>query len=895
MTWRDLRLRIRALLAPRRVERELADELAFHLEMDTRKHMTAGLGPDEARARAQARFGSTARAAEECRDSRGTAVIDTSVRDIAYAFRGFRRAPAVALTIIGTVALGLGLVAAVFTIFNAFVFRVDAVHDPDALFAVEQPRSGDSRNRVRFTRPRYEALLRETDVFSGAFARLLDITTRIDGRMMEGHLVTGNFFQVLGVEAALGRTMTPIDDVRHAGRAVMVLSHYGWSRLFASDPNVVGRGVVVNGSRYEIVGVTAKGFRGLELFSPDYWAPLSLVGQFRPWYAGGREDSVGVDVVGRLKPGLSRQTAVAGLAAWASGETVRGPVDRRTTNITLQPRRTAVTLSPGVLLRFLPLFFAFGLILMIGCANVANLLLARAVSRQREIGIRLSLGASRERVIRQLLTESLLLALASAVCALAMSRVVLDTTTAVLMRTMPPELAEMFTLAAPGTDWRVAVFLVVVAIIATALFGLVPALQATRLDLVRTVRGEISKEARPGRGRDALIVVQVTASALLLICAGIFLRSALRASTFNPGLRTTDNIIVDMVNEPFRAATVAAVTADPSVTAVAASWPELLGRPRAVFASAEATADTRALSHGTSRVDYRFASPEYFSVLDIGVVRGRVFTPSEATSNAAVVVVSETTARQVWPTGDAVGQVLRLEADPHSETRRRDEPTLPSRSVVVVGVVRDVVGFRLAGYSEAGVYVPTSPATAETGLIVRVQGDPELARRRLLERLTTIDPNMGMVVTMRTLGKMETYPLQVAFWLTAVVGGLALLLTLSGIFSVLSYLVEQRTKEMGVRIALGATRGAVMRLVLWQSLRHVGVGLIAGGSLAWGLATVLMMSTPAAARIGGIVDVFDASAYTASLLCIVASCIIAASIPALRAARIDPIATLRHE
>ena len=608
MTWRDLRLRVRALLAPRRVERELDDELAFHLEMETRKHLAAGLSPDDARARARARFGSATVAAEECRDARGTTFIETCLQDVAYALRGFRRTPTVAITIVATVALGLGLVAAVFTIFSHFVFRVDAVRDPGELFSVERARSGNS-DGVRFTRREYEALRRETAVFSDAFAMLADVTSRIDGRMMEGNIVTGNFFQVLGVNAALGRTLTPADDQR-PGRPVIVLSHGGWSRLFASDPSVVGRSVLINGYRYEIVGVTPEGFRGLALPSPDYWAPLSLVGQIRPWLAG-REEMVAIDVIGRLRPGLSARTARAGLAVWASG----GAASPSAASISLQQRGTAMPFSPAVLLGFSPLFFAFGLILMIGCANVANLLLARGVSRQREIGIRLSLGASRRRVIRQLLTESLLLALAAAVCALAISRVVLDLTISTLMSTMPPEIAEMVSLAAPGTDWRVAVFLVAAATISTAFFGLVPALQATRLNLVRAVRQPSLAIARgasfgsagasrfslirrasfgsASRARNALIVVQVTASALLLICAGIFLQSALRSSTVDPGLRIADNIMIDINNEPFRTAMVAAVTAHPSVRAVAASWPELLNRPRAAFASAfaEATAD----------------------------------------------------------------------------------------------------------------------------------------------------------------------------------------------------------------------------------------------------------------------------------------------------------------
>jgi hypothetical protein len=304
-------------------------------------------------------------------------------------------------------------------------------------------------------------------------------------------------------------------------------------------------------------------------------------------------------------------------------------------------------------------------------------------------------------------------------------------------------------------------------------------------------------------------------------------------------------------------------------------------------------------------VAYRFVSPEYFSVLDIAVVRGRAFTPAERTSNLSVAIVSETAARALWPNADAVGQVARLDPDPTSEPRRvddlsavapgaKEEPPLESRTFTVVGVVRDVAGFRIAPFKEAVVYVPTSAAMPKTSLIARVHGNPELARQTLLNRLTTIDPNMGQVLTMRTLARMESYFLQIAFWLTVVLGGLALALTLSGLFGVLSYLVEQRTREIGVRMALGATTRDVTRLVLSQSIRPVGFGLFIGGGSAAGLAA-LLLATPAAAPIGEIVHVLDPVAYAVSLLIIIAACLVAASIPATRAARLDPMRALRQE
>jgi hypothetical protein len=429
---------------------------------------------------------------------------------------------------------------------------------------------------------------------------------------------------------------------------------------------------------------------------------------------------------------------------------------------------------------------------------------------------------------------------------------------------------------------------------------------------VRTIRGEVTRDSRPGRSRGVLIGIQVTASALLLICAGVFLRSALASSTVDPGIRTADTVMVEIINEQTRGAMIRAVTAEPLVAEIAASWPDTLGRPRAAVAEAlapkAAFAEAADSGAGTpapksalgaeasakAAVAYKFVSPEYFSVLGIDVLRGRGFRQGETASAAGVVVVSETVARKLWPEGDAVGQTMGLEPDPDSKTRREDEPPLGARTFTIVGVARDVAGFRFADVKEADVYVPIGAVDAQTSLTVRVHGDPELARRALLTRLTAVDPNMGQVLTIRTVASMETYFLQIAFWLTLVLGGLALLLTLSGLFSVLSYLVEQRAKEIGVRMALGATPRSVGRLVLSQSAHPVGFGLIAGASMAAALGIVLMAS-PAASQIGNIVHVFDPVAYAASVLCIVAACVLAALIPTLRAARIDPIATLRQD
>jgi predicted permease len=881
MNIRDLFLRVRALSSPRRVERELDDELAFHLERETQKHIGAGLSPADARGLARARFGPVPLAADQCRDARGTRFVDDLTRDILYAFRAFHRAPLAALTIIATVSLGLGLVAVVFTVYNVFLLRVDAVQNPGELFAVAigQRTAPDNEPTVLFTSDDYEALRRETSVFTDVFA-MQSFAGPVEGRLTRSALVTGNFFEMLGVQARLGRPLLPEDDARGAARPVIVLSGMGWRKLFRADRTVIGRSVVINGSPYEIVGVMPDDFRGLGITAPDYWAPLA---QFRDDPARRADEGIAsVEVIGRLKPATSREAATAAVTLWASRRPEFNTLAGRQTQVRLIPRQGTLSADDiATQLAFVPLFFAFGLILMIGCANVANLLLARGVSRQREIGIRLSLGASRRRIIRQLLTESLLLALAAAAGALVVSRLFLEAALSAAMTTIPSEFTQfvsMLNLAAPAADWRVLTFLVAGAVVSTVFFGLAPAVQATHLDLVRAMRGEMTRDARPRRARHALIAVQVGASALLLICAAIFLRGAFAAATRDPGVRTSDTLRVSIETETRRAAILQDLRTHPLVTIVSASS----RTTRGVIETSE--------SPGRLSVDQLAVSSEYFTALGLDLVSGRGFTPAERTAEAGVVVVSQSLARQLWPDGRGVGQVVRLDAP---QSASPGGSSVPARTLTVIGVARDAG--RPSGTSSLerfrSVYLPTRPESPGTWLFVRVRGDLAQARQALLERLTGLDPVFGVITL--TNG-MQTALLQIAFGLTVVLGVLALALTMSGLFSVLSYVVEQQAKEIGVRMALGATTRNVVTLVLSQSIRPVGIGLAAGGGLAAAVAIVLMASS-SASEIGDIVQVLDPMAYAASLLVIVTSCALAVSVPALRAARVDPIATLRKD
>ena len=533
-------------------------------------------------------------------------------------------------------------------------------------------------------------------------------------------------------------------------------------------------------------------------------------------------------------------------------------------SIDLVPRRGTVPQPLEAVAVFTPLFLAFGLILLIGCANVANLLLARGVARQREIGIRLSLGASRRRIVRQLMTESMLLALAAAAGGYLISRVALEGTVYWALRTMPVDLGDV-NIDVPAADWRVALFLVAAAMAATAFFALMPALQATRIEPVRTLRGELVKDARPGRARNVLIGVQVFASALLLICAAIFLRSAIASSRFDPGFRTADTVLIEPSTSQSappcsrrspatrrlpRHAARPATAAGPAARGVCRS-PDRARRRSGTSSSRPTTSTCSAFrSCAAARSRRRNATSIRWSLF-----RSRSRVPSGRMAMASAKRSGSSRISML----NGVSHLLEI----NPGTQPGDEAPMPPRMVTVVGVSRDVPGFRFTDVKDARRVSADQPRRREYLGRRSRQGDPDLARQTLIDHLTRIDPNMGMIVTMRTVARLETFFLEIAFWVSLILGALALLLTVSGLFSVLSYLVEQRTKEIGVRMALGASSQKVTQLMLSQTARPVIYGLLAGAGLAATLATVLL-ATPAGAMIGEIVHVTDPVAYAAA-------------------------------
>jgi predicted permease len=876
MNWNDLLLRLRALVFRNRVESDLDDELDCHIEMQARKNQTTGMGEAEAMRLARMQFGGAEQIKEECRDARRVRPIESTGQDILYAIRGFRRSPTFVLTVVATIALGLGLNTTLFTIFNAYFFRTVSVHDPHSLYEfLWTDRVGE---RHSFTWPEYREFLKENPAFSDALA-YRSVLTRTDGRDISGYLVNGDYFQMLRVGAELGRTLLPTDSSEPGREPVIVLGYDTWRGQFGSDPNIIGKNLWLRGYPFEVVGVARPGFTGLGETPIDFWAPLTMNSRFDdgPDLFGPQRPRL-LNMVGRLKPAINVRQAQAGLIVWAQRFTAERPDAEKAVGAIFWSRATSLVLNPKAALTLSPILVAFTLVLLIACANVANMMLARAMSRQREIGIRLALGAARGRLVRQLLTESILLALPAAAAGFLISQATIGLGVRVLFATLPPEFTQLIRVAPLPPDVRVFGFMLAAALASALLFGLAPAIQATRTSVMQAARGDFTSELRPARLRNSLVIGQITVCVLLLITAGILLRGANRIQSLDIGLRTRD-IVAIKIHEKARTRVLDRLSSDPSVEILAgATYVPMNGAfPTVSVAPAD--------GGGVLNTSYNRVSAEYFTVLAIPIVRGRNFTREEVNSGAPVVVISQATAQQLWPNQDALGRSLRVVPG------RRMVPSLPRSQVVsVVGIARDVMsGWIGMGVDKALVYFPATERAAGTTLLARVRGDVETARRKLDVDLNAIFPGaVDEINKLQAFVAGNIYPFRVAYWVSSAIGMLALLLTVSGIYGVLSYVVSQRTKEIGIRMAMGATTRAVAGRVLKESMKLGIIGTFFGVVLALGVSRVF-------ATVLAMIDPFDGVACVGGAALALAACGAAAYFPASRAAGIDPITTLRYD
>ncbi len=860
-----------ALVARRRYEAELDEELRYHVEREAERNRAGGMDPVAARVAARRSLGNVTLARESIRSTWGWPRLGELRQDLVFAFRSFRREPALVATVVLTIGLGVGLNTAFFTIFNAYVLRPFPVADPSSLYQVRW----HTRDQAGygFSWQQYLDLSQQPVVREQLGYRYL--VTRIDGQSTRVMMTTGNYFGMLGVGAALGRVLGPA-DTEGGGTSTGVLSHDTWRQRFGADPGIIGRTVLVRGQPVEIVGVARAGFDGIDDNSPDLWVPITMVARLENHLAPfGVGDGDLVQVILRFRPGIATEAARVALSDWLVRDTGPRPEPDRVIAAQLVSKATAQPLTPSVLLTVAPIFLAFGLVLLAACANVASAMIARGIARRDEIGVRLALGAGRARVVRQLLTESILLAVPAALAGLAISRMVLAGVTWFIAATVPEAFKSFVELAPVDPDYRVLLFAIGSAVLCAVGFGLIPALQATRPNTVRSPVGMVSSGARPSRLRQGLLVAQIAIATLLLIVTGILLGGTQRIPARDMGIDPSGVVVIDL-DDRFRAAALARLRDDPSVRAIAATDRVPL---ESAFRRVGLTGPDRAIVNaGAAEV-----SGGFFEALSHRVLAGRTFLDDESRNGAPVVIVNESAARALWGTGNVLDRTLRI-VGPGGDGGAADQPELR-----VIGVVRDAVtGWIGDPPGQAAIYRPLDLERSGR-LLIRVDGPGSRAALAWEQTLTAIDQAApAWVHPLEDSVAVSLWPLRAAYWVGAMIGLVALALTLSGVYGVLAFTVAVRTRELGVRAALGASRRNVVGLIVGESVTLGAVGVAVGAVVAVGIARFT------AAHVEG-VEVLEPLAYLGGAAAVLLACLAGAVLPSRRAARVEPLTALRAD
>ncbi len=794
--------------------------------------------------------------------------------------------PGFAAVVVITVALGIGANAAIFSAVNeVFLRTVPTVADPDRLVVLF--RSSPGRDFEGFGHLAYLKYRTQVRSFSGlAASRGARLLWR-DGqetRVLEAKLVTGDYFSVLGVPIAVGRGFTPEDDRTPGAHPVAVISHDLWKRGFGLDRGLIGRSLHLNDTEFTIVGVAGEGFRGLEVGEAvDIWLPLMMEAEARPMFPVLNDDFFSsLQVVGRLRPGVSRQAAEAELAVVALQ--IERPIGAQR-----QPRRVALTphvrlpdpawradaVSALALLSSLT-----GLLLLVVCANLAGLLLARSVTRRQEMAVRLAVGAGRGRILRQYFNELLVLAAAGAVAGLVVSNWI--------TRLIQARLGEELDL---GIDRNVLLFVALLAVVTAALVGLAPALQATRRDVATELKGQRTTTIRRSWLLNGLVVGQVAAALVLVTGAGLFVRTLQKASAVEVGYETEHLYLVapdlelagysdDGARDFYRRLSegleaLPGVKAVSRASAVARYGNWFWGGRQIVLEGGEE-------QPGGARVEveYNEVAPGFFETLGLPLVRGREFTAQDDASAPLVAVVNETMARQLWPAEDPLGKRVRF-----VQFMGLSDP------VEIVGVARDSHTIILDPRVRPEIYFPLEQSRrSNSKLLVRAAAGSAGIAAAIRREVSRLDPALPPAEVETLAGRLEAGISDRRLYaeLAALLGGLALLLAAMGLYGTLAFSVSQRTRDIGIRLALGGQRGAVLWLVIREGLAVAAVGMVVG--LLGGLA----LSRFLASRLYGITST-DPLTFAASLLVLSAVAFLACWAPARRASEVDPLVALRYE
>jgi predicted permease len=885
--WLDIaRLRLRSLTRPARLEAELDRELSFHLDRQIEENLVAGTPPAEARQAALRKLGGVAQIQEECRDMRRTDYIENLGRDLRYAIRGLAKNPAFAAIIVLTLALSIGANSAIFSVIDGVLLRPLPYPEAGRLARVFFHSSNYAKFPLNpFDFRDFRERLQSFESLAGFTRADLQLSGSGQPELYSGFRATAGFFHALGLQPARGREFTRHDEIPGNGK-IVILSDRLWRARFAGDPQILGRKIVLDSQPFTIVGVMPPGaehpgneYHGVaQGETVDLWWPFTFEGD--PSQRGSHY----LEVIGRLKRGIAAPKAQAEMNALIAQIGREHPGALEGWQALVVPLFQEVVGPSRRLL--LVLLGAVGLVLLIACANAANLLLARATSRQREIAVRAALGAGRSRLVRQMLTESLLISLVSGAVAVVFAAAGVRA----LIAFLPPGFPRA---AAIHLNLTVFAFTLLIALATGVFFGLAPALQAARTDLQPCLRegGRGATAGRPARLRNVLVAGEVSLACVLLIGAGLMLRSFVNLLRTDPGFHP-DHLLTASISLPnatykpidgmrFHDRLLDVLHTIPSIR-VAGVGTDLPWTGYDDNISGFTIEGKKPAPHQDFHARYHVASPDYFRAIGMPLVGGRFFTSADGEKAPLVMIINQCMARRYWPGEDALGK--RITFDDHPKE---------SDWMTIVGIVGDVKDTPESAEAQNAMWwsIRQSPVSVNNmSIVLRGDADPALMTADLRRAVSQLDPSLALadVRPMRDIADASVSTPRFALFLVALFAALALTLAAIGMYGVISYSVTQRTHEFGLRMALGAKPADVVRLVLRQglSLALIGValGLIAALALGRALWSLLYEVRPA--------DPVTFAAVTAVALAIAA---LACYVPARRATAADPAGALRAE